>query len=60
MNKGIEIMEFFTIIGQQAVRIYTLEKEKRQLQEEKKVLQQQVVELLKEKENGRLGRPSAD
>ncbi len=54
MNKGIEILEFFTIIGQQAVRIYTLEKEK-------KVLQQQVTELLKEKEDGSgLGRPGTD
>ncbi len=49
----MEINEFFVVIGQQAVRIYMLEKEK-------KVLQQQVTELLKEKEDGRLGRPSTD
>ena len=47
--------EFFTIIGQQAVRIYMLEKEK-------EVLQQQVTDLLKpkEKEDGGLGRASTD
>ncbi len=53
MSDGIDIQEFFTIIGQQAVRIYMLEKEK-------EVLQRQVTELLKEKEDGGLGRPSTD
>ena len=46
MNEGMAVQEFFTIIGQQAVRIYLLEKEKA-------VLQQQIAELLKEKEASR-------
>ena len=53
MSDALEIQEFFAIIGQQAVRIYLLEKEK-------KVLQQQVAGLLKEKEDGGLGRPGTD
>ncbi len=43
MIDGMPVEEFFTIIGQQAVRIYMLEREKT-------VLQEQVTELLKPKE----------
>ena len=57
MIDGMPIEEFFTIIGQQAVRIYMLEREKT-------VLQEQVTELLKlkekEKEDGGLGRSRTD
>ena len=50
MTEGMPVDDFFKIIGQQAVRIYMLEREK-------SVLQQQVAELLKpkEKEDGGLG-----
>ena len=53
MTEGMPIDDFFKVIGQQAVRIYMLEREK-------EALQRQVAELLKEKEDGGLGRASTD